>query len=108
MDPIIGFIACILGKNPVLTVIKLTPSEQVQRSRLKQKLLKKDKSWTKIQIRLYLAELPELWVTKAGKSKAEHLKRLNQIIHEWAPKEVIYWENRLHQDEFKKKRLKQL
>ena len=84
-------------------MITLTPSEQVQRSKLKRKLLKKDRSWTRIQVKLYLAELPELWVTKRGRTKAEYLKRLNQIIEEWCPKEVLYWESRIHTDELKKK-----
>lgn len=84
-------------------MIKLTPSEQVQRSRLKKDMLIKDSSWSKAQIKIYLAEIPELWVTKGGKTDTEFEKRLQDIKEGWCPSEIVYWNKRIKRDQLKKK-----
>ena len=73
-------------------MIKLTHSEQVQRSRLKQKILIEDPTWSTTELKIHLAEAPELWVTKGGKTPTEYDRRLKLIKELWCPKEILKWQ----------------
>ena len=100
MDSIVGLTACGLRKKHVLTVTKLTPSEQVQRSRVKRKIINEEPSWSNLEIKLHLAEKPELWVGKSGRSSIEYGKRLMEL-QPWCDHQIVLLQKRLAKQEKK-------
>lgn len=78
--------------DEVYYLIKLTKYEQTQRSRVKKRMLVEDPSWSSADIKLHLAQLPELWVAKKKPiTEAEYQRRLKQLKDQWCPKQIIYW-----------------
>lgn len=72
-------------------MIKLTKYEQVRRSIIKKKMRAEDPTWTRADIKLHFAQLPELWVPKKGRTEIEYQRRLTELKDQWCPKEIIYW-----------------
>ncbi len=87
-------------------MIKLTKAEQVKRSRIKSDMIAQDPTWTDAEIKLHLANIPEIWVPKRKPiTQAQYQKRLNELKNDWCPKEIIRWMSIINADllELKKK-----
>ena len=86
-------------------MIKLTGYEQTQRYRVKARMLAEDPSWTKADINLHLAQMPELWVAKKKPiTEIEYSRRLKLLKDQWCPKKIIYWQGIIAIDELEVKK----
>ncbi len=55
-------------------------------------MLLKDPTWKKAEIKLHLAQLPELWVPKRKPiTEVEYQRHLTELKNQWCPRQILYW-----------------